>query len=119
MMCPLKAMESTILVGHCQATGDVNLPIIHRYLGRYSQSESRAVRTESWAVHAESWAVPAVIRKQILLRVQPMIPCVQPYNESPLCIALLYIYSRFGSVKEHWCPANLKLLKDRAFFFVI
>ena len=119
-------MESTILVGHCQATGDVNLPIIHRYLGRYSQSEGRAVRmeslavhAESLAVHAESWAVPAVIRKQILLRVQPMIPCVQPYNESPLCIALLCIYSRFGSVKEHWCPANLKLLKDRAFFFVI
>ena len=32
MMRPLKAMESTILVGHCQATCDVNLPIIRVYI---------------------------------------------------------------------------------------
>jgi hypothetical protein len=71
----METMESTVLVGYCQATSGVIL--LRRCLGRYSQSESRAVRTESWAVHAESWAVhaeswavraepwavPAVIRK--------------------------------------------------------
>jgi len=48
--------------------------------------------------------------------------CVTNNNESPLCIALLCIYSHFGSVKEHWCQANLtcvKLLKNQAFFFVL
>ena len=78
-MCPLEAVESTILVKQLSSSGGVIIveemglvlsTFLRRCLGRYSQSESRAVRTESWAVrteswavHAESWAVSAVIRK--------------------------------------------------------
>ena len=49
------------------------------FVTSFSELGSRVVRTESWAVHAESWAVPAVISTSVLLRVQPMIPQVQPY----------------------------------------